>query len=84
MTFKNYCYRDIFYDRRSFEKSSTLTLAFFLKLSKPFGTVNQTTFFNQHYKFRCDFYARRPNFFQEKKLGLSMRKLRQSVTETNH
>ena len=33
MTFKNYCYRDIFYDRRSFEKSSTLTLAFFLKLS---------------------------------------------------
>ena len=43
---KNYCYHDISHDHRSFEKSSTLTLAVFLKLSKSFGAVNQRTLFS--------------------------------------
>ena len=69
MTFKNYCYRDIFYDHRSFEKSSTLTLAFFLKLSKPFGTVNQTTFFTSITNFGVIFMRDDPIFSRKKNWG---------------
>ena len=69
MTLKNYCYRDIFYGHRSFEKSSTLTLAFFLKLSKPFGTVNQTTFFTCITNFGVIFMRDDPTF-PGKKIGV--------------
>lgn len=69
MTSKNYCYHDISHDYRSFEKSSTLTLAFFLKLSEPFGTVNQTTFFTSITNFGVIFMRDDPIFSRKNNWG---------------